>query len=299
MKINEVYRQICDNPHDDAPRLLFADLVEPSEPTWAAFIRRQIEAARRLRKGDTWTTFGPPPEAVRWSASLLPFVSVGSPNSIEFHRGFPTLVAMQPEMFAEYGEHLFRLAPIRHVDFEYGFDENAERVVDENGAFPILPALRSPALSRLESIGFINVELPRDWAQQLMACPYLDSCLYLSLHSSRHKEKDLVALTESPALRKMIHILSGPRVDHTIGLLSQRSVGTGGPEYTTYYYNEVTKELERKHGYIPWLHDYAPDRLDVHWYVASGRMPKFAAGSLPPKDEWYELPDPIRHPATW
>ena len=298
MRINDVYRAICDDPHDDAPRLLFADLVESSEPTWAAFIRRQIDATRRLREGDIGTSFGEPLETSRWAASLLPYVAYGTRDHIRFHRGFPTFARMTPSIFAEYGDHLYRLAPIRHIDFVHDYDENFKPLFDEKGEFPLQRVLASPALARLESIGFVNVNLPLDWAKQLVACPYLDSCLYLAVDFSLHDEQDLIQLTESPALRKMVRVISHLS-SRTIGLLSQRSHGTGGPEYTTYYYNEITKELERKHGYIPWLHDYAPDRLDVHWEVASGRMPKFPPGSLPPKDEWYELPDPIRHPATW
>lgn len=305
MRINDVYREICDNPYDDAPRLRFADLIEPSEPTWAAFIRRQIDAARRLRLGDVGTTFYAPEESDRWAATLLPLVAYGSSQSVEFHRGFPTRVRMHPDMFAEYGEQLFRLAPIRHVDFVPLYDEDNKSIRDAKGnrvEFPLERVLASPALARLESIGLVNLRLPRDWARQIVACPYLDSCLYLSLHDSLHWLEDIVTLLESPAIRKMIYLVSdevGGPGSTKLGLTSERTHGQGGPETTTYHYSERTKELERQYGYIPWLHADGMYRLDLPWYVQNGKLPKFPAGSLPPKDEWYELPAPIHHRPTW
>lgn len=305
MRINDVYREICDNPRDDEPRLRFADLIEPSEPRWARFIRDQIDKTLRMRRGDTGTSLLTPKEAERWAASLLPFVAWGAGHSVEFHRGFPALVSVHPGVFAEYGEQFFRLAPIRHVDFVHPYDENKQPLLDEKGdivPFPMDTILSCPALSRLETIGFINVNLPRDWARKLAACPYLANCHYLSLAFSFHLRSELVELLESPDLRKMIHVIShevGKQGEEKLGLQSNRSHGQGGPEETTYFYGALTKELEKKYGYIPWLHSEGVDRLDLHWYIANGRYPKFPAGSMPPKEEWYELPKPIYHPATW
>lgn len=306
MKINDVYREICDNPHDDAPRLEFARLIEPSDRTWAAFIRHEIDATNMYRAGDVPDTYQTPSAASRWAAPLLPLAARGMIHNIKFHRGFPSLIQMHPGVFAEYGEQIFKLAPIRHVDFAAPYDEEGNIYVDERGRdekFPIDQVLASPAVARLESIGLELLRLPRDWAKQVVACPRLDNCMYLSLHRSVHTHGDLIELLESPAMRKLVFLRSkyvgGDGESSKLGLHSARSHGQGGPETTTYFYGELTKTLEAKYGYIPWLHVKGMQRLDLHWYVANGRYPKFPAGSLPPKDEWYEVPAPLYHRATW
>ena len=42
-----LWAAVCENPDDDAPRLVFADWLEEHGRTpWATFIRAQVQAAR-------------------------------------------------------------------------------------------------------------------------------------------------------------------------------------------------------------------------------------------------------------
>jgi hypothetical protein len=205
---------------------------------------------------------------------------------------------MHPDVFAEYGEHIFRLAPIRHVDFVHPYDEDQKQLLDDEGnrtEFPLDRVLACPALDRLETLGFVNLTFPPNWAQQMV------ECLYLSMHMTFHSQDDIVSLLESPQIRKLIQIVGThvgrPFSGHTqLGIGTQRSSSQGGPETSTFYYGELGKKLEEKYGYVPWLHESPNERHDLWWKVETGRLPKFPVGSLPPKDEWYVPPEPVHHP---
>ena len=65
-------------------------------------------------------------------------------------------------------------------------------------------------------------------------------------------------------------------------------------------FSERGKQLEREHGYIPWLHysHCRSAREDVAYHVEQGDLPKYPAGS-PPQPEWYEFPIKIHAHQPW
>jgi uncharacterized protein (TIGR02996 family) len=116
---------VCENPDDDAPRLVFADwLQEHGEEERAEFIRLQIKLARLpdglrdltdlVRAGTLGDTRG-----AEWAAPLKEF----SPNSggnwwYSFRRGFVEALDSTVPVLVGAGERLFRLAPIRALNFQ-------------------------------------------------------------------------------------------------------------------------------------------------------------------------------------
>lgn len=293
MSIDDVYRAICENPEDDALRLEYAELIEPSDPVHAACIRQQINEAQ-IARGTTSVRIRTDPELGvlqsdedRWTHNLAKFARCwgGRHTQIIFHRGFPAFIEVDPFMFLEYAELLFRLAPLRHIRISDPWNED--------GPHPELPVdeiLACPQLARLDSFGFTQTQLPEDIFTKIAACPHLTRCQFLKFEWHAGNSFDFRALLDGELTRKMLRIHSGNvqfQGEHT-----QDFEEIDG-DFTRTFFRESGKEAERRHGYIPWLH---PSQNRVDWqnavyFVERGIYPKFPAGSLPPKPEWYDVPD--------
>jgi uncharacterized protein (TIGR02996 family) len=306
MNIDETWRAICEDPDDDGLRLRYADLVEAADPEWAQFIRAQIDAAARVRRGEYHVDYGNPsgPQAERWGRNIAMFTHSGNPNRVEFFRGFPAKIDMQPEVFIENAELIFRLAPIQHIQFRTPCDDDWQPLLDDDGIrveFPLDEVLARPELARLDRIILRDVRLRPNSAAKLAACPYLTRCLYLDLTFSLLTEEGVVALAEGALTRKMLvvaHELPTEYGEHRVRE-RVRDMETA-PEVTRHVFGQKGKELEEQYGYIPWLHDdNRPSDIDIRWYANQGLVPKFPAGSKPPRDEWYEMPPPIHHGKPW
>src|SRR4051812_31298952 len=110
---------ICQNPDDDAPRLVYADWLDDhggaGGPDRAEFIRVQIELARtpgldparrqvlELRQGVLLKKW-----KVAW---VKPFH--GLFPRYEYHRGFIERVTIQSSVFIEHGPALITQTPLR------------------------------------------------------------------------------------------------------------------------------------------------------------------------------------------
>lgn len=305
MTIDDTWKAICENPDDDEPRLRFATLVEPSDPEWSSFIRRQIDAAHQYRGGDVYVRYGVPSiaQAQRWARNIAMFTRYGNPRGVEFFRGFPAKIDMYPEVFVENAELLFRLAPIQHVQFHTPCDDDWMPLLDEDGLhidFPLDDVLACPQLARLDRVIMRDVGLRRDSAAKIAACPHLSRCLYLDLRESLVTDEGMDALAAGPLTGKMLALKCTLRDEwgqHTVreGIVEQSIF-----EQTRHVFGEKGKELEARYGYIPWLHDInTPSDIDIRWYADQGLVPKFPAGSQPVRDEWYEMPPTIHHRPTW
>jgi hypothetical protein len=211
---------------------------------------------------------------------------------------------MQPEVFIENADLIFRLAPIQHIQFHTPCNDDWEPLVDEEGIpvrFPLDEVLARPELARLDRLVLRDVRLPPDSGARLAACPHLTRCLYLDLYGSGLTDEGLVALAEGPLTSKMLVIAHELRKEYGERTVRERvrDMETA-PEVTRHVFGQKGKELEERLGYIPWLHDgNAPSGIDIRWYFDHGVVPKFPAGSKPPRDEWYEMPPPIHHGKPW
>jgi uncharacterized protein (TIGR02996 family) len=218
-------RDICENPGDDAPRLVFADwLDEHGEGDRAEFIRAQCELARIEEEGDPdraeelrgrafalerggrkgWTG--------RWLRRALPR-SCGT-SAWEFRRGFVEAVSLPVRVFLQHGDELFRRHPIREVRFLdidgldslagsphlrrlKGLALHGDLRRHEGG---LRTLLRSPHFPDLESLAVVAWDLSRALAS-LAACPRLEPGR-LEVHGPL-LGSGLPALFDSPLARRV------------------------------------------------------------------------------------------------
>ena len=301
MNINEAYREICENPEDDEIRLEYARLVEPSDPEHAELIRFQIEVTRDRRQGTR--CYGLEAKEMRllerskdrWARDVAKFAPHGLTHAIEFERGFPEKMCMQPGVFAEYADLLFRLAPIRHIDFMSPLDEGGALVCDEAGtpvSFPMDGVIGCPQLSRLDSVGFSNVKLKLGYpgylgdVAKLARCPHLSRCVHLNFAFTTISYHDFLELAEGKLTSKMLVVTPLDVGEQRVDEFDER-----GDEYIGTLFSEEWRAVERRLGYIPWLHPShnGKNRYDARWHMEQGKLPSYPPGS-PPRDEWYDVP---------
>lgn len=309
MNIEDVFRAICENPEDDEPRLEYAKLIEGSDPAHAKLIRIQIKYADERRGGSRRYGSEGDEEGLirrhgaRWARDIAKFTPHGQTELMEFDRGFPSQIEMQPGVFAEYADLIFRLAPIRHIDFVNPLDEDGKVIRNEEGnpaRFPMDRVLVCPQLSRLDSIGFVNVKLklgnpedPGDVAK-IARCPHLTRCVHLNFAFTTISDHDFLELAEGELTSKMLVVTPLDVGEQHVNAFDER-----GDEYTGTVFSEEWRAVERRLGYIPWLHPShnRTNRFDARWRLEHGERPRYPPGS-PPRDEWYDVPR-IYKSRTW
>ena len=268
MTNHELLDAIAANPESDELRVQYAERCRTSDPERAQLIELQMERTRRRRGGDS--TIRPSKEEAallkqrgpEWAHTLAKYVA-----RYEFDRGMVEEIAIDPHMFLEYGEWLYKLAPIRHV----WFGRQAEP-----GPFPLTDILSSPLLAHLDTIVLQSKRFDDRAAEAIAQCPYLDRCLILDLTGNPLTLRGFAAFAASPTTRKMLQITVAPDAYHP----GQRFRPTGAvdsAEADIWDWTDVSQDgqaLERRYGYLPWLH--YPNwvlRLDARWHVEHGRVP--------------------------
>jgi len=302
MTIDDVWRAICENPEDDQLRLTYADLIEEADPDHAWLIREQIRRStlersyragimprgeiHRVRKSDHERRLLDR-RKTEWARNLMRFVAYGRANNIVFRRGFPVFIEVHPHIFLEYADLLFRLAPLRHIRISANFDEDGVR-----HPVPVAEILASPYLQRLDSFGFEDLKIPWQASELIAASPHLTRCQWLGFAADAHVNP--VPLIEGELTRKMLYIKINLNCFDPIGEYpeDEETLGTSYAGVTHTRFGKRGRAYEEKYGYIPWLHpsQNCVDWEDAVFYVQRGDLPKFPAGSLPPKPEWYDVP---------
>ena len=138
-------RAICDNPADDAPRLVYADwLDEHGDPERAEFIRLQVGQARRhdeFASHRISTLLDR--SAATWLRELRQFRGVGWVG--EFQRGFVRAAWFErPRTFLQRASQVCQSAPIIAATIESCEDIVLQRVLDH------------PAVSQFESLALAS-----------------------------------------------------------------------------------------------------------------------------------------------
>lgn len=309
MTIEGVFQAICERPEDDDARLHYADLCESSDPDHAAYIRATVADVVRRRHGlqyeqsETWVPLLRRNKE-RWAHNLLRFLppqtnsdgSIDTTANVRFDRGFPVGVTIHPHVFLEYGDLLFRLAPIRHVRFTrpYDLEQYLPPWPDESLLpFPLDEILAMPQLSRLDSFGFELNEaskiLPEDTWTKVAQCPYLTRCRVLDTRGAS-VYPEIEALAAGPLTGKMLR-LDPYGTGRLFGEWQHSDIDSVHGEHTVTTFDETGLKLEEKYGYIPWLHPShcKGDLEDIAYFVQQGDLPKYKPGT-PPMKEWYEFP---------
>ena len=279
----ECHAAILRDPEDDALRSHLSIFLHPIAQDQSAFISMQLERARQERQrlpGHTEPSASERALLARheaeWTRLVAPYVQRrrdGGP-ACTFHRGLIAQATVDPEVFVEHGERLLATAPIRHVDF----------TPPRPGVLPRL--LANEALARLDSVGLVEASLDDDAVAAIAASPQLVGCLYLDLSLNRLGPAAFAAIAASPHLRQVLVV---DRAQH-VGLAEemtwhpgevvvvQRSAG--GTRVTLQPMRPEARELEARHGFLPWLHAAnRVARLDARWFVNRGYRPVAPLGS--------------------
>ena len=210
--------EILDHPHDDGPRMIYADwLVEQGDPR-GEFIQLQClreslpkddPQSRKLRTRelellreheDTW--LGPVRDlAEKW----------------EFRRGFVSAVRLSTQKFLKTAGKLVRLAPIDDLTLRVGGSRvkklaacpqlgqiralTLKKLRLEDGGMEILAA--SPHLSQIRALALQNAGLT-DFGMEIVAsCPDLSNLDTLDLYSNRIGPRGVQSLADSPFIRRL------------------------------------------------------------------------------------------------
>lgn len=207
---------ICANPEDDAPRLVFADwLAENGEEERGSFIRLQVQAAalpdddpRRLvmeeqaeelenRHGKAWTAELPELPGVTWG---------------RFHRGFVASAGVKSaKALAEQGEAMHAAAPVRELRVWTVGRKQAKALA------------ACPALSRLDSLSIRCNEIGPQAVETILRSPHLGPLRSLSLAKTALFAEGAEMLVRMESLRSLRHLdvssngLDGYDIDRILG----------------------------------------------------------------------------------
>jgi uncharacterized protein (TIGR02996 family) len=163
---------ILDHPHDDTPRLIYADWLEdraaPGDAPRAAFIRLQIDIARGgspallRREKAMLAQYGR-----TWSREMRPRLS-----RLVWRRGFVETATVSTAEFLAAPDEILALAPLRRLRFRDPGDH-------------LGTLCRCPHLARLEGISFAQGRLSRDHLPMLATSPHLGALRELDLGGNR------------------------------------------------------------------------------------------------------------------
>jgi uncharacterized protein (TIGR02996 family) len=199
MTHHEAFLQaISETPDDDTPRLVYADwLEENGDGDRAEFIRVQVQLACRAEDDPRRPALKLRERALltRHEATWAgPFR--GRVESWQFRRGFVEQITTGAAKFLTQTEHLFRLAPIRHVRLR-----RATWCLHRLSECPFLARLTGLDLGgHVYRPGGVNFLLPSG-VRALAASPYLQRLTTLLLPATNINAFDLQHLVAAPALK--------------------------------------------------------------------------------------------------
>jgi uncharacterized protein (TIGR02996 family) len=246
-----LFQAVLDRPADDAPRALFAALLDAQGDPYGAFIRAQLARTRALRSGtdeEAWRLYD---EARRieaehrtaaWTNGVEKLV-----KHVQFIRGFVDRVIIDARRYVDHADELYRRAPIRHL------------VLTEVGDLMTAIA-RDPHLLQ---ITWLTIEgkppIGDAGLAAIAASPHLRGLQVLGAVGQGIGMAGLEALCASKAVPSLVYVnLVGNRFEDPIEGYGT-DWATGRIDLNGAYLPPFGRELEAKYGELPWLH--APSRL--------------------------------------
>ncbi len=198
-------RDICEHPDDEAPRLVYADwLEEHGNEARAEFIRVECELEHTEEYSPRWRQLSARQLALirahkkEWVAPFR-----GWTYSARFRRGFVETVSIGLKRFVTRAAELFRLAPVRTLQFTRLTELNLMRVAP--ATVEALAAV--PELRRASGLGFANQFLTDDALQALLAAADLRNMTALFLGLCRLTLPGLEALAAAPGLAGLTRLV--------------------------------------------------------------------------------------------
>jgi uncharacterized protein (TIGR02996 family) len=180
-------------PQDDRPRLAYADWCDKHDPLRGEFIRAQCEI-EKLPQNDP--RYGPlcsraiqlrEAHQKRWAAPLADLTFFA-----HFQRGFPEIVGVKVEQFAEVAERLFATTPVATISFCCS---------DIKDYLPGI--LACPHLRQLRKLSLTGLRLNDEHIVRLAETPYLSNLDTLEVGNNLFGARGVSALVQSPHLAKL------------------------------------------------------------------------------------------------
>jgi uncharacterized protein (TIGR02996 family) len=209
---------IREHPHDDAPRLIYADWLEEqggaARTARASFIRAQCRLAEMPDDDPAHDALEDEAADLlaeyedEWTKPLHGFA-----EEWRFQRGFVEHIRIRSEDLLTHAERLFKLTPLRSLHFRL-------RLKD----VPDLAAC--PQLRWVETLDFSRSTFNDRSLQQLLLSPYLERLTALDLPGSVINTPGMKALVQSPVfahLRRLDLSRNMGIGDTAVGLLMQAS----------------------------------------------------------------------------
>ncbi len=190
---------ICEHPDDEAPRLVYADwLDEHGQAERAEFIRVECELEHTEEYSPRWRQLSARQLALirahkkEWVKPLK-----GWTYSTHFRRGFVETVMVNEKRFTTRAAELFRLTPVRTVQFTRLYPLYTGQHVP---AVTLEALAAVPELRRLSGLSFANQHLTDDGLQTFLAAADLRNLTGLTLDTCRLTAAGLAALAAAPGL---------------------------------------------------------------------------------------------------
>ena len=221
MNDSDFLAEILANPHDDVPRLVYADWLEEQGHPRGEFIRIQCELAagvegeeRRIdlqvRERDLLDEFDE-----EWAGTVPSLVT-----RHVFLRGFVEYVVMAMQEFSDRAEELFQLAPIRHAMLNCRRSADTVALaeclqleqlnglvlsgVDDTG---IKRIFRNRSFFQLERLILSQNRLHDSSVEALAECPSLINLKVLDLSHNALRNLSAITLAETPYIQKLESLL--------------------------------------------------------------------------------------------
>jgi uncharacterized protein (TIGR02996 family) len=171
-------RAVCENPDDDAVRLIFADwLEEHGQPERAEFIRLQVELAQLPEWDRRWEEYHTHQSEleVREYARLPQLPQRLSWDPLSFRRGFAEgIQLMGVASFLQHAETVFAAGPVRHLKLDLAL----------NLAGDLTALADSPWLARLRSLEMHCGRLDEMEVRRLCNSPHAGALRSLAFRSA-------------------------------------------------------------------------------------------------------------------
>lgn len=201
--------RICASPDDDAPRLIYADLLDERGDPRGEFIRIQIALARLPCDDPSRAELARRECAMlgryqtKWSEILR-----GIAGSAEFCRGFIETAVVDARTFLRRAGDLFRMTPLRHM-----------KLLDVGSSLARLMA--SPYLARLSMITIFAQHIDDRLTRALADSPHLDNLRSLNIARNRVGDRGIEQIAWSPRFRNLIELDIG---DNAVGDTGVRAI---------------------------------------------------------------------------
>jgi uncharacterized protein (TIGR02996 family) len=194
---DSILQDICDNPDDDAPRLVYADWLEenggPAEKDRAEFIRVQVALAGLAEDDERRDALEDRERALlaaRGSEWLKPLEGL---STAAFRRGFVEQAGMGARQFLTRGAKVFRTTPLR--------DLKLLRLNQTQGGAKAVAGC--DLLRRLRGLDVANSSLSDDLVATLVASPHLTGLASLNLGGTAAAADTMQALVKAAPLANL------------------------------------------------------------------------------------------------